>query len=132
MCTLNMVLSDAPLPGNVNITANSASSSITTTLAPSHPNPSQSTAFKCNPEAISGGPNSVVVGVLASIIVVLLFLLLLAVLGLAYPRCIRSKVKDKKHFSRYVHWIGVVCYYFVVELCVDYTEFHSFWMRRST
>ena len=91
------------------------SSSIATTLAPPHPNHNPSTTLGCNPEPISGGCNSIVMGVLVSIIIVLLFLLLLAVLGLAYPRCIRSKVKDKKHLSKcaITAMLVVVLFFFV-------------------
>ncbi len=39
-------------------------------------------------------------GIFGSIITLLLLLLIVAGVGLAYPCCIRSRVKDKKYFSR--------------------------------
>ena len=64
----------------------------------------QTTSSSCDSLMTSSSTqnSAATVGVLVSIITVLLFLLLLAVLGLAYPRCIRSKVKDKKHLSKYI------------------------------
>ena len=41
-----------------------------------------------------------VVGVLGFVIAVLVLLLVVAGVGLAYPRCIRSRVKDKKYLSK--------------------------------
>lgn len=47
----------------------------------------------------SGSNNAV--GILSSVIVVLILLLVLVGIGgLAYPRCIRSRIKDKKYLSR--------------------------------
>ena len=50
----------------------------------------------------SHGSNSsqLVGGVLGFVIAVLVLLLVVAGVGLAYPRCVRSRVKDKKYLSR--------------------------------
>ena len=48
----------------------------------------------------SGSTNSPVVGILSFLIILLAFLLVLAGAGLAYPRCIRSRMKDKKYLSK--------------------------------
>ena len=46
------------------------------------------------------GSSQLVGGVLGFVIPVLVLLLVVAGVGLAYPRCIRSRVKDKKYLSR--------------------------------
>ncbi len=39
-------------------------------------------------------------GILSLVIIILVVLLIVAGIGLAYPRCIRSRVKDKKYLSK--------------------------------
>ena len=55
----------------------------------------------CDPFQTSGSLNSQLVGgVLGFVIAVLVLLLVVAGVGLAYPRCVRSRMKDKKYLSR--------------------------------
>ncbi len=83
------------------------------------------------PRSTSGGA---AVGVLSAIIVLLLLLLVaLGGMVLAYPRCIRSRVKDKKYLSR-----QACCYNFIATHAMQYIYIsykiasRSFWTRKST
>ena len=59
-------------------------------------------SFQTSPSSGSLNSNSsqLVSGVLGFVIALLVLLLVVAGVGLAYPRCIRSRVKDKKYLSR--------------------------------
>ena len=52
------------------------------------------------PGLLNSNSSQLVGGVLGFVIAVLVLLLVVAGVGLAYPRCIRSRVKDKKYLSR--------------------------------
>ena len=63
------------------------------------PSPSPSPNPSPSPDSLNNN-SALIVRVLGFVIAVLVLLLVVAGVGLAYPRCIRSRVKDKKYLSR--------------------------------
>ena len=56
---------------------------------------------RCQTCVPGSNKSAAMIGILSSIIVLLVLLLVfVGIGGLVYPRCIRSKIKDKKYFSR--------------------------------
>ena len=62
--------------------------------------PSPSPSPSPSSGSLKSNSTQLVGGVLGFVIALLVLLLVVAGVGLAYPRCIRSRVKDKKYLSR--------------------------------
>ncbi len=73
---------------------------IQTRPAPPPPSPTSSLSTSAVNSTTTSNNSTLLGGVLGFIIALLVMLLIVAGVGLAYPRCIRSRVKDKRYLSK--------------------------------